>query len=55
MAPFIPKNFNPNIAYVTDSKGNVFQVLNNAGDDWDEAATMQQQAQFNAGTLEQSK
>lgn len=35
----MPETFNPNIAYITAADGNVFQVLNEAGDDWDEAAT----------------
>ena len=29
----------PNIAHIVASDGTVFQVLNEAGDDWDEAAT----------------
>lgn len=35
----MPETFNPNIAYITAEDGSVFQVLNEAGDDWDEAAT----------------
>jgi hypothetical protein len=31
--------FNPNIAHITAEDGTVFQVLNESGDDWDEAAT----------------
>lgn len=31
--------FNPNIAHIRAKDGTVFQVLNAAGDDWDEAAT----------------
>lgn len=34
-----PETFNPNIAHITAADGTVFQVLNEAGDDWDEAAT----------------
>lgn len=34
-----PETFNPNIAHITAEDGTVFQVLNEAGDDWDEAAT----------------
>lgn len=45
---FTPPVYNPNIAHITDAAGNVFQVLNAVGDDWDEAATVAQQAQFNA-------
>jgi hypothetical protein len=33
-----PANFDPNIAHLVDG-GNVFQVLNEDGTDWDEAAT----------------
>lgn len=32
-------NYNPNIAHIVAQDGTVFQVLNEAGDDWDEAAT----------------
>jgi len=35
----VPETFNPAIAHLVDADGNVFQVLNEAGDDWDEAAT----------------
>ena len=31
--------FDPNIAHITAEDGTVFQVLNENGDDWDEAAT----------------
>jgi len=31
--------YNSDIAYITAQDGTVFQVLNEAGDDWDEAAT----------------
>lgn len=31
--------YNPDIAHITAQDGTVFQVLNAAGDDWDEAAT----------------
>ena len=34
-----PKTFNPNIAHITAEDGSVFQVLNEDGTDWDEAAT----------------
>lgn len=33
-----PENFNPNIAHIAEGE-NVFQVLNEDGTDWDEAAT----------------
>jgi hypothetical protein len=33
-----PDNFDPNIAHIVDGP-NVFQVLNQDGTDWDEAAT----------------
>ena len=33
-----PENFDPNIAHIRDG-GNVFQVLNEDGTDWNEAAT----------------
>ena len=33
------KQFDPNIAHITAEDGTTFQVLNEAGDDWDEAAT----------------
>ncbi|MDD2722231.1 MAG: hypothetical protein PHH47_13085 [Gallionella sp.] len=45
---FTPPLYNPAIAHITDGAGNVFQVLNAAGDDWDEAATVAQQTQFYA-------
>lgn len=35
----MPETFNPSIAHITALDGTVFQVLNEAGDDWDEAAT----------------
>ncbi len=34
----IPDTFNPQIAHIRDGN-NVFQVLNEDGTDWDEAAT----------------
>lgn len=34
-----PEEFRENIAHITLSDGTIFQVLNEAGDDWDEAAT----------------
>ena len=33
-----PENFDPNIAHIRDGD-HVFQVLNEAGTDWDESAT----------------
>lgn len=33
-----PDNFRADIAHIRD-RGNVFQVLNEDGDDWDEEAT----------------
>jgi len=35
----IPETFNPLIAHLTDAEGNIYQVLNEDGSDWDEAAT----------------
>lgn len=35
----MPEDFNPNIAHITAADGTVFQVLNDAGNEWDEAAT----------------
>lgn len=47
--PTVPEGFNPNIAHITGEDGTVYQVLNDAGDDWDEAAThAQYQASLNA-------
>ncbi len=46
MATFKPEVFNPDIAHITDAAGNVFQVLNETGDDWDESATQLQQTQY---------
>lgn len=34
-----PENFNPMIAHISDPDGNIFQVLNEDGTDWDEEAT----------------
>lgn len=31
--------FNPSVSYITSQDGTVFQVLNEDGTDWDEAAT----------------
>ena len=45
--PYIPASFNGAIAHITDPAGNVFQVLNESCDDWDEAATKAQQEAFN--------
>lgn len=33
------KMFEPTIAHITDEDGNVYQVLNEDGTDWDEEAT----------------
>lgn len=38
----MPETFNPNIAHIAVPDGPVFQVLNDAGDDWDELATRTQ-------------
>jgi len=45
-------SYNPDIAHITAQDGTVFQVLNEAGDDWDEAAT---QAAYDAWMAEQAK
>lgn len=42
----VPTGFNPSIAHIADGAGNLFQVLNEAGDDWDEAATIAQRDDF---------
>jgi hypothetical protein len=34
-----PMTFDPNIAHIEAADGTKFQVLNEVGDDWDEAAT----------------
>jgi hypothetical protein len=34
-----PATFNPLVAHITAGDGSIFQVLNEAGDDWDEAQT----------------
>lgn len=34
-----PETINPNVAFITAPDGTRFQVLNEGGDDWDEAAT----------------
>lgn len=39
MTKIVPEDFKPNIAHIEADDGTVFQVLNLAGDDWDEAAT----------------
>lgn len=44
-----PATFNPNIAYITAEDGTVFQVLNEAGDDWDEEATRAEYQAYLAG------
>lgn len=48
---FKPDKFNPAIAHIQDVAGNLFQVINEAGDDWDEVATVAQRAAFYAGQL----
>jgi hypothetical protein len=45
--PFVPATFNPALAYISDEAGNIFQVLNEAGDAWDELATQEQIRNFN--------
>lgn len=35
----MPDTYNSHIAHITAADGTIFQVLNDAGDDWDEAAT----------------
>lgn len=44
----IPDAFNPQIAHIVDG-GNVFQVLNEDGTDWDEAATRAAYEAWQAG------
>ena len=44
--------FNPNIAHIVAEDGTVFQVLNEAGDDWDEAATRAQYEALQAESAE---
>lgn len=43
---FQPETFNPAIAHIIDAAGNIFQVINEAGDDWDAVATQQQMTDF---------
>lgn len=38
----------PDIAHIVAEDGTVFQVLNEAGDDWDEAATAAAYAEWRA-------
>lgn len=38
----VPETFNPNVAHIAVWNGPIFQVLNEAGDDWDEPATQEQ-------------
>ena len=45
-----PENFDPNIAHIIDG-GNVFQVLNQDGTDWDEVLT---RAAYDAWLAEQA-
>lgn len=47
-----PLTFDPNVAHITHEDGSIFQVLNEAGDDWDEAAT---QAAYDAYCAATSK
>lgn len=42
----IPETFNPSIAYITETNGDIFQALNEAGDDWDEEATVRQREEY---------
>jgi hypothetical protein len=44
-----PDTFNPSIAHIRDGEY-VFQVLNEAGDDWDEAATRAEYHAWLAGS-----
>ena len=44
--------YNPNIARIVAEDGTVFQVLNETGDDWDEAAT---RAEYEAWQAKQAK
>jgi hypothetical protein len=39
---FTPPTFKVGIAYISAPNGDIFQVLNKAGDDWDEVATLAQ-------------
>lgn len=43
---FKPQTYDAAIAHIADQDGNIFQVLNESGDDWDEAATKAQEATF---------
>ena len=45
--PFVPATFNPALAHISDEAGNIFQVLNEEGDAWDELATQEQIRNFN--------
>lgn len=45
---FIAPNYNPSIGHITDENGNIFQVINQDGTDWDEAATVKQMQLFYA-------
>jgi hypothetical protein len=44
-----PETFNPSMAHISQDE-QVFQVLNEAGDDWDEAATRAQYEAWLAGS-----
>lgn len=48
MTTHTPSTYNPSIAHIEDADGNVFQALNETGDDWDEAATLAQREAFYA-------
>ncbi|MGB7650870.1 MAG: hypothetical protein WBL62_06730 [Gallionella sp.] len=43
---FTPPTFKAGIAFISAPNGDVFQVLNKAGDDWDEVATLAQAKDF---------
>ncbi len=45
-------HYDPNIAHIEAGDGIVFQVLNETGDDWDEAAT---RAEYEAWQAKQAK
>lgn len=45
-------HIDPNIAHIEAQDGTVFQVLNEASDDWDEAAT---RAEYDTWLAEQSE
>jgi hypothetical protein len=41
-----PSTFNPQVAYITAADESIFQVLNEDGTDWDEAATQADYAEY---------